>query len=94
MQTLLVALAALASLFCVALARSRRVVQQCEQGLLVGRGRVVGLEEPGLVRLVPVISTVSWRSTCCTPDGCGALIHRRGPETTAAAGPPSSGCGH
>ena len=37
--------------------------------------------------LVPGITTVSWRSTCCTLAGCGALTHRRVAQTAAAARP-------
>ena len=92
MQTLLLVLAKLAVLL-PPLARSLRIVQRCDEGLLFRLGRVVGVEDPGLVRLVPVITTVPWRSTCCARAGWGALTHGRVPETTAAAGLPYYGCG-
>ena len=93
MQTPPIVLAGLAALLLFALGRSLRIVQHHDEGLLFRLGRVVGLKEPGLVPLVPVITTVSWRSTCWAPAGCGALTHRRVPETTAAAGPHYYGCG-
>src|SRR5437016_5095979 len=58
MQVLLAVLAGIAVLPLFGLARSLRIVQQYEEGVLFRLGRVVGQKKPGLVRIVPIIDVL------------------------------------
>jgi regulator of protease activity HflC (stomatin/prohibitin superfamily) len=58
MSTLTIVLVVLAALVVLALAMSVRVVQQYEKGVLFRLGRVVGVREPGLRLIVPVVEVL------------------------------------
>ncbi|HTE68702.1 MAG TPA: SPFH domain-containing protein, partial [Actinomycetes bacterium] len=58
MSGLLTVLVVLVLLVLVGLAMSVRVVQQYERGVLFRLGRVVGVREPGLRLIVPVIEVL------------------------------------
>src|SRR4030095_10978319 len=64
MNGVLIALVVVAVLVLVGLALSVRIVQQYERGVLFRLGRVVGVREPGLRLIVPVVEgvrVVGWR---------------------------------
>jgi len=58
MSGLLAALVVVAVLVLVGLALSVRIVQQYEKGVLFRLGRVIGVREPGLRLIVPVIEVL------------------------------------
>jgi regulator of protease activity HflC (stomatin/prohibitin superfamily) len=58
MNTLLTVLVVVAVLVLVGLALSVRIVQQYEKGVLFRLGRVIGVREPGLRLIVPVIEVL------------------------------------
>jgi regulator of protease activity HflC (stomatin/prohibitin superfamily) len=58
MTVITAALIAIGLLALVALSLSLRIVKQYEQGVLFRLGRVVGVRQPGLTRIVPVIDVV------------------------------------
>ena len=58
MNGLLIALVVVAVLVLLGLALSVRIVQQYEQGVLFRLGRVVGVREPGLRLIVPLIEVL------------------------------------
>src|SRR5512132_2104231 len=58
MNGVLIALVVLVVLVLVGLALSVRVVQQYERGVLFRLGRVVGVREPGLTLIVPVVEVL------------------------------------
>jgi len=58
MTVLAAALIGVGLLALVALSLSLRIVKQYEQGVLFRLGRVVGVRQPGLIRIVPVIDMV------------------------------------
>jgi SPFH domain / Band 7 family len=58
MNGLLIALVVVAVLVLLGLALSVRIVQQYEKGVLGRLGRVVGVREPGLRLIVPVIEVL------------------------------------
>jgi regulator of protease activity HflC (stomatin/prohibitin superfamily) len=58
MDGLLIVLVVLAVLVLVGLAVSVRIVQQYERGVLFRLGRVIGVREPGLRLIVPVIDVL------------------------------------
>ena len=58
MSTLTTAVVVVAVLVLLGLALSVRIVQQYEKGVLFRLGRVVGVREPGLRLIVPVIEVL------------------------------------
>jgi regulator of protease activity HflC (stomatin/prohibitin superfamily) len=58
MNGLLIALVVVAVLVLLGLALSVRIVQQYEKGVLFRLGRVVGVREPGLRLIVPVVEVL------------------------------------
>jgi regulator of protease activity HflC (stomatin/prohibitin superfamily) len=58
MNGLLIALVVVAVLALLGLALSVRIVQQYEKGVLFRLGRVIGVREPGLTLIVPVIEVL------------------------------------
>jgi regulator of protease activity HflC (stomatin/prohibitin superfamily) len=58
MAALVTVLIVLAVLVLLGLALSVRIVQQYEKGVLFRLGRVIGIREPGLTLIVPVIETL------------------------------------
>ena len=55
MSTLTTAVVVVAVLLLVGLALSVRIVQQYEKGVLFRLGRVIGVREPGLQLIVPLV---------------------------------------
>src|SRR5262245_20920725 len=58
MSALVIVLVVLAALVLLGLALSIRIVQQYEKGVLFRLGRVIGVREPGLTFIVPVIDSL------------------------------------
>ena len=58
MAALVTVLVVLAVLVLLGLALSVRIVQQYEKGVLFRLGRVIGIREPGLTLIVPIIETL------------------------------------
>src|SRR5213078_3480537 len=58
MNGLLIALVVVAVLVLLGLALSVRIVQQYERGVLFRLGRVIGVREPGLTLIIPVIDVL------------------------------------
>jgi regulator of protease activity HflC (stomatin/prohibitin superfamily) len=58
MAALVTVLVVLAVLVLLGLALSLRIVQQYEKGVLFRLGRVIGVREPGLTLIIPVIDTL------------------------------------
>src|SRR4029450_12166889 len=58
MNGVLTILVVVAVLVLVGLASSVRIVQQYQQGVLFRLGRVVGVREPGLTLIVPVVEVL------------------------------------
>src|SRR5215216_3615582 len=58
MNGLLIVLVVIAALVLLGLALSVRIVQQYEKGVLFRLGRVVGVREPGLTLIVPLIEVL------------------------------------
>src|SRR5215218_1244748 len=58
MNGLLIVLVVIAALALVGLALSVRIVQQYERGVLFRLGRVIGVREPGLTLIVPLIDVL------------------------------------
>src|SRR5437879_1136717 len=57
-MALLVVLVVIGALTLIGLSLSLRIVRQYEQGVVFRLGRVVGVRQPGLIRIVPVIDVI------------------------------------
>src|SRR5215216_4318524 len=78
MNGLLIALVVVAVLVLLGLALSVRIVQQYEKGVLFRLGRVVGVREPGLRLIVPLIDVlrrVSLRIVTMPIQSQGIITH-------------------
>src|ERR687891_193170 len=78
MSTLTTAVVVVAVLVLVGLALSVRIVQQYEKGVLFRLGRVVGVREPGLTLIIPVIDVlrrVSLRIVTMPIQSQGIITH-------------------
>src|SRR5436309_12585026 len=78
MSTLTTVVAVVAVLVLVGLALSVRIVQQYEKGVLFRLGRVIGVREPGLTLIVPVIEVlrrVSLRIVTMPIQSQGIITH-------------------
>src|SRR5204863_4536668 len=74
----LIALVVVAVLVLLGLALSIRIVQQYERGVLFRLGRVIGVREPGLTLIVPVIDVlrrVSLRIVTMPIQSQGIITH-------------------
>ena len=58
MNGLLTVLVVIAGLALLGLALSVRIVQQYEKGVLFRLGRVIGVREPGLTLIVPLVEVL------------------------------------
>jgi regulator of protease activity HflC (stomatin/prohibitin superfamily) len=88
MSTLTTIVVVVAVLVLVGLALSVRVVQQYERGVLFRLGRVVGVREPGLTLIVPLIEVlrrVSLRIVTMPIQSQGIITR----DTSASTSPPS-----
>ena len=78
MSTLTTAVVVVAVLVLIGLALSVRIVQQYEKGVLFRLGRVIGVREPGLTLIVPVIDVlrrVSLRIVTMPIQSQGIITH-------------------
>jgi regulator of protease activity HflC (stomatin/prohibitin superfamily) len=78
MSTLTIVVVVVAVLVVVVLALSVRVVQQYERGVLFRLGRVIGVREPGLTLIIPVIDVlrrVSLRIVTMPIQSQGIITH-------------------
>jgi regulator of protease activity HflC (stomatin/prohibitin superfamily) len=78
MNGLLTVLVVIAALVLLGLALSVRIVQQYEKGVLFRLGRVIGVREPGLTLIVPVIDVlrrVSLRIVTMPIQSQGIITH-------------------
>jgi regulator of protease activity HflC (stomatin/prohibitin superfamily) len=78
MSTLTIIVVVVAVLVLVGLALSVRIVQQYEKGVLFRLGRVVGVREPGLTLIIPVIDVlrrVSLRIVTMPIQSQGIITH-------------------